>query len=97
MTSTEETTLPEGFVISAVYPNPFRGTAALSLEVPRPVEARVQVYDLLGREVATLADGYLTPGSHTFRWDGAQAPASLYFIRVETDTFTATRKVTLLR
>ncbi|GIW56718.1 MAG: hypothetical protein KatS3mg082_3122 [Nitrospiraceae bacterium] len=97
VTSTEETTLPDGFILSAVYPNPFRGTAALSLEVPRPVEARVQVYDLLGREVATLADGYLTPGSHTFRWDGAQAPAGLYFIRVETDTFTATRKVNLLR
>ena len=76
---------PEAFALSRLFPNPFRGEASITLTVPDgATTARLAVYDVLGREVAVLADGVLAPGDHPLTLDGSRLAAGVYFLRLAT-------------
>jgi flagellar hook assembly protein FlgD len=85
-------------------PNPFRGATTLRWEVGPGATGgrlRVEVCDLRGRVVRTLADRALEPGGHTVTWDGRDArgvrlPAGVYLCRAVAAGKTATRKLLLL-
>ena len=86
--------LPSAYGLSRPYPNPFRDAATLTLTVPEHAGAlRVSVFDVLGREVAVLADGVLTPGEHALTLDGAGLPSGLYLVRLETGRQAETLKL----
>ncbi len=91
------TEIPKEFMLDQNYPNPFNPTTEVRYELP--VESRVQltVYDLLGREVATLTDGVIPAGRHSVRWDASSAPSGVYFYRLTAGSFTGTRKMALIR
>jgi hypothetical protein len=75
---------PTTFALRA-FPNPFAASASVELTVADGAGAlRLAVYDVLGREVAVLADGVLAPGVHPFALDGAELPTGVYFVRLET-------------
>ncbi len=81
---------PHAPVFDALGPNPSRGTATLGFALARDADVRVDVLDLLGRRVRSLALGRLSGGRHTATWDanddgGATARAGLYFVRVVVD------------
>jgi hypothetical protein len=79
-----EPPLPQDFALRA-FPNPFASSAAVELTVADGAGSlRLAVYDVLGREVAVLADGVLAPGEYLFTLDGAELPAGIYFVRLET-------------
>src|SRR5690606_8637132 len=63
----EDAAPAEAFAITATYPNPFADAATIRYRVATPTEVEVQVYDLLGRRVATLARGYRPAGAHEAR------------------------------
>ena len=87
----------EGSVLSAPYPNPSRGMATVSLRLAEATDVQVRVYDVLGREVAMLAEGRLEAGTHRFVLDAA-LPAGLYVIRVELGgARVLTQRLTVLR
>jgi outer membrane protein assembly factor BamB len=90
-------TMPGGFVLSEVYPNPFRGQASLTLEVAASQAVLIELYDGLGRRVATPHDSVLEPGAHTLVLDGSMLPAGVYVVRVTGETFMATRRATLVQ
>jgi hypothetical protein len=90
-------TVPGGFALSEVFPNPFRGQAHLALEVAEAEAVRVEVLDGLGRRVAVLHDGVLEPGTHAFTLDGSSLPAGVYVVRATGETFADARRVTLVR
>ena len=81
----------------AVYPNPLRGTAIISFVLDAAADVRLAVYDVLGREVAMLHAGPLPAGAHRFTLDSAGLPAGVYVVRATGDTFSAARRVTLVR
>lgn len=92
---------PSSFALAAGRPNPFAGSTEIGFAVPRAVRTTVQVYDLSGRAVVTLADRVFEPGYHTVRWEGRDAAgrpsaAGVYFVRMTADGFGATRKLVLL-
>jgi hypothetical protein len=95
--------LPTEFALSAARPNPFRGQTLFDLAVPAGSgRATVGVYDPLGRRIAVLSDGGQRPGRHALRWDGRDTAgravsAGVYFVRLETEAKTVTRKIALLR
>jgi hypothetical protein len=97
--------VPDGAIVSFALDvrsgNPARGSVELSLAVPRECDVRAVVYDVLGREVAVLADGVFGPGMHTLAWDGSaavgRAASGVYFVRVETPDGAFTRKVAVVR
>jgi choice-of-anchor C domain-containing protein len=72
------------FALSAVSPNPVRNAARMSYTVPRPAAVHLSVFDLSGREVAVLADGFQSPGRYTATWNarigGGPAAPGVYLV-----------------
>jgi hypothetical protein len=83
--------------LSAPYPNPARGRAALALTLGSADQVEVAVFDILGRRVVLLHEGPLAAGRHPVALDGAALPAGLYIVRAVSASGTATRRVTVLR
>lgn len=85
---------PSAYGLSQPFPNPFRSSAALTLTVPEgAAPLHLAVYDVLGREVALLAEGVLPPGDHPLTLGGESLPSGLYLVRLETGRQTETLKV----
>ncbi len=94
--------LPDVFDLLPAYPNPGSEAVTLPLALPEGAVVRVEAYDLLGRRVATLAEGAMEAGTHRLRLDGAALAAGVYVVRaVVTPEQGAprhfVRRVTLLR
>ena len=82
----------------SVAPNPFPTTTRLQFTLAHAGPARLSVFDVHGRRVATLADRHLPAGPHTMAWDGrtsrgSRVPAGVYFVRLEANDATAARKL----
>ncbi len=91
------TALPGVFALATPYPNPARGQATVSFDVPEASDVRVVVYDVVGREVAVLADGPQEPGTHRATLQGSGLPSGVYVVRMTSGSFTATQRLTLVR
>jgi hypothetical protein len=83
-------------------PNPSRGLTRLRLELPRGAHVRVDVYDIVGRHVHTVAEGTLEAGLHEWRWAGTDdtgrlLPAGLYHLRARVDGVASSRTIVRLR
>lgn len=84
------------------FPNPFNPTVSAAFVLAQPQLARLCVYDLAGRHVATLADGAFGAGRQDVVWrglddSGATVPSGIYLLRLESELGSAMRRVTLLR
>jgi hypothetical protein len=81
-----------------VQPNPFGRDASVILAVPGQERVTVQVFNLLGQRVATLHDGVLaTAGEHRFTFTGRDLPSGLYLCQARGESFSALRKVMLVK
>lgn len=97
--------LPSAYALDAAYPNPFTGQTTVPFALPEGARVRVEVYDLLGRRVAELADGAYEAGHHTAVLDGHGLASGVYVVRATMEagaegsgtTRSFTRRVTLLR
>ena len=86
------------FVLGQNFPNPFNPSTTIRYGVPRASRIRVVVFDVLGRPVATLIDGWEQPGYHDIRFDATGLASGVYFYRLLADgVFTPARKILLLR
>jgi len=88
--------------IRSVAPNPARGATRVDFTIPRDGRARLEIFDLEGRQVRTLLDGALAAGPHSATWDGRRAdggalPAGAYFARLTAQGRSVTRRVVLLK
>ena len=79
------------------FPNPFNPATELRFSLPTAARVKLGVYDLLGREVTTLADAAFTAGTHRVRFDGAARSSGIYFARLEAHGVVATSKLILLK
>lgn len=93
--------LPDKFMMSQNYPNPFNPSTNISFNLPEQGKTRLEVYDLLGRRVATLVDGYMQAGMHMVTWDGGslgdRAASGIYFARLTHEGNSETIRMTLLK
>lgn len=85
------------FSLSQNYPNPFNPETVIEFALPVAGEATLKVYDVTGREVATLLDQPLAAGVHRANFDAARLPSGLYFYRLDAGPHSMTRKMVLLR
>lgn len=91
---------PTEFSLDQNYPNPFNPATTIrygasSLQ-PR-TSVRLRVFDVLGREVATLVDGMVEPGFHRIRFDARSLPSGVYYYELRAGSFATTRKMIVLR
>lgn len=89
--------LPAVFALEQNYPNPFNPGTRIPYRVSQASNVTVRVYDMLGREVATLADGWHAQGSYSVAWNAGAHAAGVYFCRMQWAGGSATRRMVLLR
>lgn len=95
--------MPEEFKLLTAYPNPFNPTINIVFDIPQLEHVKLIIYDILGREVATLIDENLERGRHQVQWngkrsDGTPAPSGPYFARILLDhKESQVRKITYLK
>jgi hypothetical protein len=97
--------IPCTFSISQNYPNPFNPSTKIKFDIPnfplmkgaRGMSVQLTIYDLLGREVATLVNQQLQPGLYEVEFDASNYPSGVYFYRLTSGDFTSTQKMVLLK
>lgn len=99
VTSTEEDYQPlvKRLRLDQNYPNPFNPATNISFQLPETANVSLKVYDMVGREVVVLVDRQMTAGTHTATFDASQFPSGVYFYRLETNTGSLSRKMTLIK
>lgn len=80
------------------YPNPFNPTTTIEFNLPKDSFVTLKIFDILGKEVATIISERLTAGSYTYNWSSPAGTASgMYFYRLEAGNFHTTKKMLLMR
>ncbi len=85
------------FGLDQNYPNPFNPSTVIRYQIPTGSYVRVVVFDLLGREVRTLASGQESAGAHAVTFDASALPSGVYLYRVEAGSYSATKKMLLVK
>lgn len=88
---------PSQFALGQNYPNPFNPETAISYQLVANSFVTLKVFDLLGREVATLVEGVNQPGVHTVRWDASSMTSGVYVYRLQSGANVASRKMVLVK
>ncbi|UCE66098.1 MAG: T9SS type A sorting domain-containing protein [Candidatus Zixiibacteriota bacterium] len=79
------------------YPNPFNSTTTIRFSLPEPSDVGIDIYDLLGRKVETISEGYRLAGSHQMAWDANKYRSGFYFYRIEAGGYSQTGKMLYLK
>jgi len=101
-TPDEPELLPAGFTLRQNHPNPFNPQTVIEYYLPHNADIQIDIYNILGRRVRTLASGFHGAGQHRVTWDGADdtgmaVASGVYFYRLKTDDFVKSRKMLLLK
>ena len=89
--------LPPDFQLSQNYPNPFNPSTSISYQLPQSSVVTLKVYDVLGKEVASLVEGVQSAGRHTVRFDASLLRSGVYFYRIQAGTFSDTKKLMVIK
>ncbi len=99
---TDGTILPTDFNLAQNFPNPFNPSTKISFSLPKASEVTIEVFNVLGKKVATLVSGSFEAGQSTVTWEartdtGEPVASGMYFYRLKAGSFTQTRKMVLLK
>jgi hypothetical protein len=98
ITSIEENiSRPEDMIVGRVYPNPFNSSTTIEYSLSEAGHIRIDIYDLLGRQVETLLDEYRQAGAHTVTFDASHLSSGVYFYRLRTGERIETKRMLLLK
>ena len=89
--------IPEVFSLSQNYPNPFNPTTVIQYSIPEVTNVKLKVYDMLGREIKTLVNQEQSAGVYNVQFNATHLSSGVYFYRVETGSFVASKKLLLLK
>ena len=89
--------LPKCYYLSQNYPNPFNPVTKISYEIPKSGLVTLKVYDILGKEIATLVNEVKNPGSFVVDFNGSSLSSGIYFYRLESNGFVSTKKMMLIK
>jgi hypothetical protein len=91
--------VPETFTLYPAYPNPFNPVTTIRFDIPEGAAnlLSLRIFDINGGLVETLMDGQREPGIYTVQWDGSYQPSGVYFVRLESGSTVAVRKLILLK
>jgi len=79
------------------YPNPFNATTTIEFSIPYTEYVTLEIYNVLGEEVATLVSERLTAGNYKYKWDASSLPSGIYFYRIQAGDFVQVKKMILIR
>jgi|WetSurMetagenome_2_1015567.scaffolds.fasta_scaffold87580_2 hypothetical protein len=95
--------IPSGFKLFDAYPNPFNPSTNIKYQITNNKYqisnsiVTLKVYDIIGKEIATLVDEKQSPGTYEINWEASNYPSGIYFYRITTDGFSETKKLILIK
>jgi PKD repeat protein len=95
--SAETDQLPKEFTLYQNYPNPFNPATSIKYYIPEESFVSMKVYNVLGKEVSTLVNEKKTPGLYELNFGGENLPSGVYVYRVEAGSFSASKKMLLIK
>jgi len=91
------TNFPESFILCQNYPNPFNPMTTISFSLPSKSFVSLKVFDIIGREVATIVSEELSAGTYSRQWYVASMPSGVYLYRLQSGSYIQTKKLVLLK
>ncbi|HEY5533362.1 MAG TPA: T9SS type A sorting domain-containing protein [Ignavibacteria bacterium] len=96
------TPVPENYCLYQNYPNPFNPITKIKFDIPETVkhktlDIKLIVYDIIGREIQTLVNEKLNPGSYEVTFDGSNLPNGVYFYKLRAGEYTETKKMLMIK
>jgi hypothetical protein len=88
---------PASYVLEQNYPNPFNQSTIIRFHMPSDGLVKLKIYDIIGREVATLVNGLMETGTHNIEFDASNLPSGVYLYRITSGAFAETKKLVLIR
>ncbi|NOS86543.1 MAG: T9SS type A sorting domain-containing protein [Ignavibacteria bacterium] len=89
--------IPDNYSLSQNFPNPFNPTTNIKFAISKAGFVKLTVFDMLGREVETLVNENLNAGTYNADWNASNYPSGVYFYMIETEGFTETKKMLILK
>jgi len=97
LTGTEEDYISEISVLEQNYPNPFKETTTIDFVLEKPSQVVLEVFSIGGEKICTLANEKKSPGKYSVPFNAKDLPAGIYYYRLQTETGTVTKKMTLIK
>ena len=95
--STNSITLPDQFSIQSIYPNPFNPITKIIYGIPKYTNVQVIIFDLTGKQIASLINESQSPGYHSINWNADYHPSGIYFVKMIADEYMNTQKLMLVK
>ncbi|MCP4580126.1 MAG: M6 family metalloprotease domain-containing protein [candidate division Zixibacteria bacterium] len=89
--------LPNELSLSQNYPNPFNARTTISYSLDKQADVKIEIYDILGRMIATLVEDEQPAGSYQVNWDAGAVSSGIYFYKIQAGDIAETRKMVLLK
>lgn len=89
--------IPERYSLHQNYPNPFNASTKIKFDLPLVSKTILRIYDILGREAATLVNERLSPGRYELEWDGSAFASGIYFYELRAGDFVDSKKMVLIK
>ncbi|GAB5410021.1 MAG: hypothetical protein BalsKO_23860 [Balneolaceae bacterium] len=96
-TSEDFKSLPSSLNLEQNYPNPFNPSTTISYQLTSPSNVKLEVFNLLGKEIATLVDGFQPSGEQSVYWNATQAPSGIYIYRLTAGNEVITKRMMLIK
>jgi hypothetical protein len=96
-TATDVDPVPDVFALHRAYPNPFNPSTLIGYDLPRDNHVSLEIFDLNGRLVKTLINGYFRAGKHQVAWNADQISSGIYLVRLVTGKKVFNQKITYLK
>ena len=90
-------TVPSEFSLKQNFPNPFNPSTQINFSIPQTSLVVLKVYDVTGREVATLLNQYKTAGSYTLNFNATELASGIYYYTIAAGSFSSTKKMILMK
>ena len=91
------TELPSEFALLSNYPNPFNAQTIIEYQLPVTSSVKLEIYNILGSKVATLADGEQQAGYKSVTWDASDVSSGIYFYKLTAGDYTETKRMILVK
>jgi hypothetical protein len=96
-TKSNSTSIITDFKLEQNYPNPFNPSTQISFSILQPCFTQLKIYDVFGKEITTLVNGFLEEGTHSYQFDGKNLASGVYFYTLKAGNYTATKKMIMTK
>jgi len=97
LTETVNLNFPDQFELHQNFPNPFNPTTKISWQLPVSGRLTIKLFDVLGREIETIVNGYYEAGKHSVEFDGSKLTSGIYIYELRTGSYRANKKMTIIK